>query len=151
MSDQPQAPLPSEWPAKIMAKQKRSKAEHEVLSRRERQFLDVIYRLNEATANQVLEQLPDPPSYSAVRATLALLEKKGHLKHRREGVTYVYGPVVAPTNARTSAMRHLMRTFFDGSAMETVAALLDQESRKLSDEDFDRLEEMIEEARRQKR
>jgi predicted transcriptional regulator len=144
MSDQPQAPLPSEWPAKIMAKQKRSKAEHEVLSRRERQFLDVIYRLNEATANQVLEQLPDPPSYSAVRATL-------DLKHRREGVTYVYGPVVAPTNARTSAMRHLMRTFFDGSAMETVAALLDQESRKLSDEDFDRLEEMIEEARRQKR
>lgn len=130
---------------------KRSKAEPDVLSRRERQFLDVIYRLNEATANQVLEQLPDPPSYSAVRATLALLEKKGHLKHRREGVTYIYAPVVAPGDARTSAMRHLMRTFFDGSAMETVAALLDQESRKLSNDDFDRLEEMIGEARRQKR
>ena len=130
---------------------KRSKAEPDVLSRRERQFLDVIYRLNEATANQVLEQLPDPPSYSAVRSTLALLEKKGHLKHRREGVTYIYAPVVAPGDARTSAMRHLMRTFFDGSAMETVAALLDQESRKLSNDDFDRLEEMIGEARRQKR
>ena len=134
-----------------MTKRKANKAEPEVLSRRERQFLDVIYRLNEATANQVLEQLPDPPSYSAVRATLALLEKKGHLKHRQAGVTYIYAPVVAPGNARTSAMRHLMRTFFDGSAMETVAALLDQESRKLSDDDFDRLEEMIEDARRQNR
>lgn len=134
-----------------MAKRKSNKAAPEVLSRRERQFLDVIYRLNEATANQVLEELPDPPSYSAVRATLALLEKKGHIKHRREGVTYVYVPVVAPTNARTSAMRHLMRTFFDGSAMDTVAALLDQESRRLSDEDFDRLEKMIEEARQKDR
>lgn len=130
-----------------MAKRKAKKRNALALSRRERQFLDVVYANREATAKQVLEQLPDPPSYSAVRATLALLEKKGHLKHRREGVTYFYSPVVSPTHARVSALRHLMQTFFGGSPMETVATLLEQESRQLTDEDFDRMEKLIKDAR----
>ena len=126
---------------------KRKAKIQETLSRRERQFLDLVYALKEATAKQVMEQLPDPPTYSAVRATLSLLEKKGHLKHRREGVTYIYLPVVAPVRARANALRHLMQTFFSGSPMETVATLLEQESRQLTDEDFDHLERLIEEAR----
>ncbi len=130
-----------------MAKRKAKEKDAPALSRRERQFLDVVYAHREATAKQVLEQLPDPPSYSAVRATLALLEKKGHLKHRRKGVTYIYSPVVAPAHARASALRHLMQTFFGGSPMETVATLLEQESRQLTDEDFDYLEKLIEDAR----
>lgn len=131
-----------------MGKRRPGMNSYETLSRRERQFLDVIYTLQKASAKQVQEQLPDPPGYSAVRATLALLEKKGHLKHQREGVTYVYSPVVSPGQARMSALRHLMRTFFDGSAMATVTALLDQESRNLTDEEFDHLEQLIDDARR---
>lgn len=130
-----------------MGNRRTRKNSYETLSRRERQFLDVIYTLQKASAKQVQEQLPDPPGYSAVRATLALLEKKGHLKHQREGVTYVYSPVVSPSHARMSALRHLMRTFFDGSAMATVTALLDQESRNLTDEEFDHLEQLIDDAR----
>lgn len=130
---------------------KRKTKSTEGLSRRERQFLDVLYALKEGTARQVMDQLPDPPTYSAVRATLSLLEKKGHLTHRREGVTYIYSPVVAPSRARTSALRHLMQTFFSGSPKETVAALLEQESRQLTDEDFDQLEQLIEEARSRER
>ena len=126
---------------------RKAKKMPETLSRRERQFLDVIYARKEATAKQVMEQLPDPPTYSAVRATLSLLEKKGHLTHRREGVTYIYAPVVAPTRARATALRHLMQTFFSGSTLETVAALLEQESRQLSADDFDQLEQLIEDAR----
>lgn len=130
-----------------MGKRKAKQEGATSLSRRERQFLDVVYAQGEATAKQVLEQLPDPPSYSAVRATLALLEKKGHLKHRHQGVTYVYSPVVAPTRARASALRHLMQTFFGGSPTETVATLLEQESRQLTNEDFDHLEKLIAAAR----
>ena len=126
---------------------RKAKKMPETLSRRERQFLDVIYARKEATAKQVMEQLPDPPTYSAVRATLSLLEKKGHLTHCREGVTYIYAPVVAPTRARATALRHLMQTFFSGSTLETVAALLEQESRQLSADDFDQLEQLIEDAR----
>ena len=128
-----------------MGKKKRKSAE--TLSRRERQFLDVIYSMKEATAKQVLKELPDPPTYSAVRATLSLLEKKGHLTHRREGVTYIYTPVVAPARARVNALKHVIQTFFSGSPMETVATLLEQESRQLTDEDFDQLEQLIEDAR----
>lgn len=130
---------------------KRKAKTQETLSRRERQFLDVVYSLKEASAKQVMEQLPDPPTYSAVRATLSLLEKKGHIRHRRKGVTYIYSPVVAPARARASALRHLMQTFFSGSPMETVAALLEQESRQLTDEDFDHLERLIESARSRER
>ena len=132
-----------------MAKRRRKRKKYELqsLSRRERQLLDVVYRLKEATARQVLEQLPDPPSYSAVRSALALLERKGHLEHRQQGKTYFYSPVVSPANARISALRHLVQTFFEGSTTETVAALLGQQSHRLTEDDFERLEQLIENAR----
>lgn len=121
------------------------------LSRRERQIMDVIYELGEATAAQVQERIPDPPSYSAVRAMLRILEEKGHLEHRQDGPRYVYTPVTPRDEARESALRRVLRTFFDDSAEKAVAALLDLSSRDLSDDELDRLERMIEDARREGR
>ncbi|HET7040109.1 MAG TPA: BlaI/MecI/CopY family transcriptional regulator, partial [Gemmatimonadales bacterium] len=91
-------------------------ADRSALSRRERQIMDAIYQMGEATAQDVLDHLPDPPSYSAVRALLRILEDKGHLRHRSEGQRYVYLPTVSRDRARVSALRQLVRTFFDGSA-----------------------------------
>lgn len=116
------------------------------LSRRERQIMDVIYRMEKATAVDVMEKIPDPPSYSAVRAMLRVLEEKGHLKHEQDGPRYVYSPVVARDTARRSAMKHLVRTFFDGSTESAVAALLMNESR-LSRTELDRLSGLIEKAK----
>src|SRR5438128_478613 len=99
------------------------------LSRRERQIMDVIYRRGRATAAEVLEELPDPPSYSAVRALLRLLEEKGHVKHEQDGPRYVFTPTVTRERARRSALKHVVRTFFDGSATDAVAALLDGDSK----------------------
>lgn len=121
------------------------------LSRRERQIMDVIYRMQRATAADVLEQLPDPPSYSAVRALLRVLEAKGHLRHEQEGQRYVYRPVVAPERARRSALQHLLGTFFNGSTEHAVAALLDMRDARLSPEELDRLAAMIERARKEGR
>jgi predicted transcriptional regulator len=120
------------------------------LSRRERQIMDVIYRRGRATAAEVLEDLPDPPSYSAVRALLRLLEEKGHVQHEQDGPRYVYAPTVARDRARRSALKHVVRTFFDGSASEAMAALLDGETR-LDDAELDRLSAMIEQARKEGR
>ena len=120
------------------------------LSRRERQIMDVIYRRGRATAAEVLEGLPDPPSYSAVRALLRLLEEKGHVQHEQDGPRYVYAPTVARDRARRSALKHVVRTFFDGSASEAMAALLDGETR-LDDAELDRLSAMIEQARKEGR
>src|SRR5437764_14394237 len=94
------------------------------LSRRERQIMDVIYRRGKATAHEVLEELPDPPSYSAVRALLRLLEERGHVKHSVDGQRYVYAPSVAKRDARKSAVSHLLDTFFSGSVEDAVAALV---------------------------
>ena len=116
------------------------------LSRRERQIMDVIYRRGRATAAEVLEDLPDPPSYSAVRALLRLLEEKGHVRHEQDGPRYVYAPIVNRERARKSALKHVVRTFFDGSATDAVAALLDGEA-KLDDAELDRLSAMIQQAR----
>src|SRR5688572_20627761 len=102
-----------------------SKTKQPPLSRRERQIMDIVYRLGSTTAAEVLESLPDPPGYSAVRAMMRILEEKGHLTHRDDGPRYVYTPVVPRTAARQSAMRQLVRTFFDGSATQAAAALLD--------------------------
>ena len=116
------------------------------LSRRERQIMDVIYRMEKATAVDVMEKIPDPPSYSAVRAMLRVLEEKGHLKHEQDGPRYVFSPVVARDTARRSAMKHLVRTFFDGSTESAVAALLQNESR-LSRVELERLSGLIEKAK----
>ena len=120
------------------------------LSRRERQIMDSIYRRGRATAAEVLEDIPDPPSYSAVRAMLRLLEEKGHLRHEQDGPRYVFLPTVARDRARRSALKHVVRTFFDGSATDAVAALLDGD-RSLSHSELDRLAEMIEQARKEGR
>jgi predicted transcriptional regulator len=119
------------------------------LSRRERQIMDVIYTRGQATAAEVVDALPDPPSYSAVRALLRILEEKGHLRHQEDGPRYVYLPVVPRERARRSALRNLVRTFFDGSVAQAAAALIDQS--KLSNAEFDRLRELIEKARKEGR
>lgn len=121
------------------------------LSRRERQIMDVIYRLGNATAQDVRDHLPDPPSYSAVRALLRVLEDKGHVKHREDGARYVYVPVVSRERARTSALQQVLRTFFDGSVAQAAAALLDLKDANLSDDELDRLGSLIERARTEDR
>lgn len=117
------------------------------LSRRERQIMDIIYRLEQATAAEVMDRLPDPPSYSAVRAMLRILEEKGHLSHIQDGPRYVYAPTVAPEQASRSALRHVMRTFFDGSPAQAMAALLDETAAELSAEELERLSSIIDQAR----
>ena len=121
------------------------------LSRRERQIMDVIYRHSRATAAEVLENLADPPSYSAVRALLRVLEEKGHLTHEQDGPRYVYLPTVPRTDASRSALRQMVSTFFDGSVTQTVAALLDVAGPKLSERELDRLSKLIADARREGR
>jgi len=121
------------------------------LSRRERQIMDIIYELNEATVAQVLERLPNPPSYSAVRALLRVLEEKGHLIHRQDGPRYVYMPTLSREKARQNALKHLVKTFFDNSTEEVVAALLDISEENLAKENYRRLLKLIEEARKEGR
>jgi predicted transcriptional regulator len=124
---------------------------HADLGRRERQIVEVVYRLGRATVSEVLAELPDPPSYSAVRAMLRILESKGHLKHRQEGQRYVYLPALRRDQARRSALHHLVRTFFDGSAERALAALLEDADTRLTPEDLERLSRLIHKARKQGR
>src|SRR5580698_7675958 len=113
------------------------------LGRRERQIVEVLYRLGKASVAEVLAQLPDPPSYSAVRGMLALLEEKGHVRHKRDGMRYVYAPVIAASKARQSALRQLVSTFFEGSPLAAAAALLEMAGQKLSAEERDQLSALI--------
>ncbi|MBS1787711.1 MAG: BlaI/MecI/CopY family transcriptional regulator [Acidobacteria bacterium] len=124
---------------------------HHHLSRRERQIMDVIYQRGQATAAEVQESLPNPPSYSAVRAMLRLLEEKGYLRHEQDGQKYVFKPTLAREKARKSALKQMLETFFDGSAEQAMAALLTLSKSKLSDEELDRLSQMIETAKREGR
>jgi predicted transcriptional regulator len=126
-----------------------SKKSQNGLSRRERQIMDIIYQSGSATAADVMESLPDPPSYSAVRALLKVLELKGHLKHRQDGPRYVYSPKLSREKAKRSALRHLIQTFFDGSAEEAVATLLDVSKSDLSDDDLDHLKKLIEQTKQE--
>ena len=121
------------------------------LGRRERQIMEVIYRLGRASASEVLANLPDPPSYSAVRATMRILEEKGHLRHFEDGPRYVYEPTVAREAASRSAVRHLLSTFFDGSVEQAMTALLDATDRKLSRDEVDRLARLIEQRKKEGR
>jgi predicted transcriptional regulator len=118
------------------------------LSRRERQIMDILFRLGRATAQQVLDELSDPPSYSAVRAHLAALEGKGLVAHESDGPRYVYFPNRDVQKERRQALRHLVQTFFAGSAAKAAAALLDEGARRMSNEDLDALLAKIERARR---
>ncbi len=121
------------------------------LSRRERQIMDVLFREGEASVAEVIERIPDPPSYSAVRATLRILEDKGHVSHREDGPRYVYTPAVERERARTAALDHLVDTFFDGSTEEALVALLRKSDMALSDEQIQRLAREIRRAGREGR
>ena len=119
------------------------------LSRREQQIMDSIYQRGQASVNDVLGDLPDPPSYSSVRALLRILEEKGHLKHKKDGPRYVYMAIRSRNNAGRTAIKRLLTTFFDDSVEKTVAALLDVSETQLSDEQLDGLNELIKQARQE--
>src|SRR5688500_4218915 len=121
------------------------------LSRRERQIMDVVYRRGQATAADILEGIPDPPSYSAVRAMLRVLEDKGHLRHEQDGPRYVYLPTLGRERARRWASQHHGRRFVDGSATQAVAALLDMSDGRLADEEIDRLSRLVDKAKEEGR
>ena len=121
---------------------------HSVLTRRERQIMDVLFRRGRATAADVMEDLPGSPSYSTVRTQLRVLEEKGHARHVEEGRRFVYMPAVARSAARKVALRHVVETFFDGSVERVVAALLGGEASRLSDDEIDRIQTLVDKAKK---
>lgn len=125
--------------------------EKDSLSRRERQIMDVLYRLGSATAAEVQDNIPEAPSYSAVRALLRILVDKGHIRHSYDGPRYVYSPIVSRPVAQKSALRQLVKTFFDGSTSNAVAALLDMSGKDLSDAELDRLARIVEQAKQEEK
>jgi predicted transcriptional regulator len=124
---------------------------HAVLTKRERQIMDVLYRLGRATAGEIRSALPGTPSDSTVRTQLRVLETKGHVKHDELGLRYVYAPTVPRHAARKSALKHLVDTFFDGSNAQVVAALLGGEAARVSDEELDRIADLVRAARSDER
>lgn len=121
---------------------------HAAFSRRERQIMDILFRRGRATASEVQDELPDQPSSSTVRTQLRVLEEKGHVRHVEEGLRFVYQPVASRRAARQSAMRHLLHTFFEGSAEQAVAALLGGEGTRVTDAELHRIEQLVLEAKR---
>ena len=121
---------------------------HELLSRRERQIMDIVYRRGKATAAQILADMPDPPSYSAIRALLRILVDKKHLHHRADGPRYVYSPAVPRQKARARALAQVVDTFFEGSALKATSALLGSSQRKLTKVELDELSALIDAARK---
>ena len=124
---------------------------HAALTKRERQIMDVLYRMGRATAADVLAALPGTPHYSTVRTQLRVLEEKGHVRHESDGLRYVYVPTLARHTARKAALRHLVDTFFDGSAAGAVSALLGRDAGRLSGDDLDRIEALLKSARREEK
>jgi predicted transcriptional regulator len=118
-----------------------------LLTKRERQIMDVLYRLGRATAGEVMDQLDGAPGYSTVRTQLRVLERKGHARHEEEGLRYVYMPTVPRHSARRSALKHLVDTFFEGSTSKAVAALLGGEAARVSNEELARIEDLVKNAR----
>jgi len=118
------------------------------LTRRERQIMDIVYRKRAATAAEIRKRMPDPPSYSSVRAQLRILEEKGFLRHSLSGKRYVYHPAIAPDRAKRTALKHMLNTFFAGSADAVVSTLMDISGSKLSDEEYERLRAVIDKARK---
>ena len=127
------------------------KKQQDPLSRREREMMNIIFARQQATAGGVMEAMAEPPSYSAVRATLRVLEQKGHLRHEHDGTRYVYTPTLNREKVRLSALDQLLTTFFDGSAENVVATLIERQKGKLSNEELDRLSTLIDEARKEGR
>ncbi len=123
-------------------------APHSTLSRRERQIMDILYRLGRAAANEVMAELPGEPNYSTVRTQLRVLEGKGHVRHEEQGLRYVYMPTVPRHAVRQPALRHLIETFFEGSAEKMLSTLLGSEGSRLSDEELERLARLIDKARK---
>ncbi len=123
--------------------------DHAALTRRERQIMDILYKRGRATANEVLDELPGASHYSTVRTQLRVLEEKGHVTHEEEGVRYVYMPAVPRRAARKSALRHLVDTFFDGSAEQVVAAVLGGEGARLTEAELDRIADLIDKAKKE--
>ena len=121
------------------------------LTRRERQIMDILYRRGRATAAQVMSDLSGEPNYSTVRTQLRVLEEKGEVRHEEEGLRYVYSPAVPRRTARKSALRHLVDTFFDGSAEQVVGALLGGEGARLSDEELTRIADRVAKAKKENR
>jgi BlaI family penicillinase repressor len=132
-----------------LARKRRDEEPHSKLSRRERQIMDVIYKRGKATAADVQQELPEEPNYSTVRAQLRVLEEKGYLRHEEQGLRYIFLPIIPREQARDSALRRLIETFFDGSAEQVVAALLDGSVGKLSEGELDRLSGMISKAKKE--
>lgn len=124
---------------------------HSSLTKRERQIMDVLYRLGRATANEILEGLSGAPSYSTVRTQLRVLETKGHVRHEEQGLRYIYMPTVPRHSARRSALKHLVDTFFEGSSAKVVAALLGGDGARVSDEELERIAELVRSARSESR
>ena|SRR5689334_12839365 len=121
------------------------------LTRREREIMDILHRRGRATAHEVMAELADPPSYSAVRTFLRLLEDRGHVRHEQDGPRYVYAPTVARRDAQRSAMTHLVETFFDGSVGDAVATLVESSKPKLSPQELDRIAALIAKAKKEGR
>ena len=132
-----------------MTKSPQTAPTHTTLTRRERQIMDILYRLGRATAGEVMHELPGDPSYSTVRTQLRVLEEKGHVRHDGARTPYVYMPAVARHAARKSALRHLVDTFFDGSTEKTVAALLGGDGSRLSEAELERIANLIGKARKE--
>jgi predicted transcriptional regulator len=120
---------------------------HSLLSKRERQIMDALYRLGRATAAEIMAEVPGAPGYSTIRTQLRVLETKGHVRHEEEGLRYIYQPTLPRHAARKSALRHLVDTFFEGSSAKAVAALLGGEASRVSDEDLLRIAELVKDAR----
>jgi predicted transcriptional regulator len=129
---------------------RKQKKELGSLGRRERQIMDIVHRRGRASVGEVLEDLEDPPSYSAVRGMLRLLEEKGYVRHRWEGPRYVYLPTGDPEHVRRSAVQHLLHTFFSNSVTSAVAAMLDVSEPGLTDDELKRLRKLIDDARRER-
>lgn len=125
---------------------KNNKAE-ETLSRRERQIMDVVYKLKQATVSDVLEHMENPPGYNSIRVTLGILEKKGKLKHKKEGQKFVYQPTVSREKARRSALDRVLQIFFEGSAPNAVSTLLDLKGEGISNHELDEISRLIQDAR----
>jgi BlaI family transcriptional regulator, penicillinase repressor len=132
-----------------LARQRNDEEPHAKLSRRERQIMDAIYKRGKATAAEVQQELPEDPNYSTVRAQLRVLEEKGYLRHEEQGLRYVFLPTIPREQARSSALKRLVETFFDGSAEQVVAALLDGSAGKLSEGELARLSGLIDKAKKE--